>query len=117
AGSAAGRAPALEEREAQNATPATSRFSNAAAITVPGSPTQPTSQNPLSSPPAAAPRLLGKYRRARARPRARGARRTKAAPISGEVAPSSRDWGRSSRTASAHWTSGTPAVPPSAGNQ
>jgi len=42
------------------AAPATARFSSAAMITVPGSPTAPTRKKPLASAPIAAPKLLAK---------------------------------------------------------
>ena len=51
---------AAGERAARNTTAATRRFRAAAASTVPGRPATRTSQNPLSRPPTAAPRLLAK---------------------------------------------------------
>ena len=89
-------------RKSHHTAPATAKLLAAAVRIVPGNPTAAMRTNPLTSTPAAAPRLFVKYSIASDRPGRCGKTRRTPAVISGNVMPSRIDCGRISNAARDH---------------
>ena len=78
-------------RKSHHTAPATAKLISAAVRIVPGRPTAAISTNPLTSTPAAAPRLFVKYSIASDCPGRCAKTRSRPAVMSGKVIPSSTD--------------------------